>query len=99
MTLDELNGRLFADVPEVASITGRDGRTIRRAAAAGEIPSTKVGNKYMIPTAWIRKQAGQPAAAAPMPDLDELADRVADRVFARFATLFAGRAGEPPEAA
>ena len=99
MTLDELNGRLFADVPEVASITGRDDRTIRRAAAAGEIPSTKVGNKYMIPTAWIREQAGQPTAAAPMPDLDELADRVADRVFARFARLFGERTrSEPGEA-
>ncbi len=89
MTLDDLSGRLFADVPEVASITGRDERTIRRAAAAGEIPSTKVGSKYMIPVAWLRQQAGQAtASAAPLPDLDELADRVADRVIERLAQAF-----------
>jgi hypothetical protein len=95
MTLDDLAGRLFADVPEVASITGRDERTIRKAAAAGEIPSTKWGNKYMIPTAWIREQAGEsaPVPAAPQLDLDELADRLADRMFARFAGLFGGPHG------
>jgi excisionase family DNA binding protein len=93
MNLDELDGRYFADVPEVASITGRDERTIRKAAAAGEIPSTKVGNKYMIPVAWLREQAGQASLSRvpPPPDLDQLVDRIADRVFARFAGLFAAQ--------
>lgn len=104
-TLDDLDGRLFADVPEVASITGRDERTVRRAAAAGEIPSTKVGNKYMIPTAWLREQARQdpPPAAGPV-DLEQLADLLADRMFARLGRLFGGRlvaeqSGESGEAA
>ncbi len=95
-TLGDLGGRLFADVPEAASILGRDERTVRRAAAAGEIPATKVGTKWMIQTAWLRQQAGtaEQAPAAQVPDLDELADRVADRVFARLAGLFAGRIGD-----
>jgi excisionase family DNA binding protein len=91
MTLDELGDQLFADVPQAASILGRDARTVRRAAAAREIPASKVGTKWMIPTAWLRQQAGIPTAAAavPAPDIDELADRVAERLFARFASLFA----------
>ena len=101
MTLDDLNGRLFADVPEAASVLGRDERTVRRAAAAGEIPATKVGTKWMIQTAWLRQQAGiaEQAPSAQVPDLDELADRVADRVFARLAGLFASRIGGDTEAA
>jgi excisionase family DNA binding protein len=95
VTLDELEGRLFADIPQAAAILGRDERTVRRAAAEGEIPATKVGAKYLIPVAWLREQAGEPsAAAAPLPDLDELADRVADRVLARLARLFGDGAGE-----
>ena len=102
MTLDDLNGRLFADVPKAASVLGRDERTVRRAAAAGEIPATKVGTKWMIQTAWLRQQAGvtETSPAAQVPDLDELADRVADRVFARFAQLFGAKvSGESGEAA
>lgn len=93
MTLDNLDGLLFADVAQVASIFGCDERTVRKAAAAGEIPASRIGNKWMIPTAWLRQRAGvisAPEAAAP--DLDELVDRLADRVFARFARLFGERA-------
>lgn len=96
-TLDDLGGRLFADVPEAAAILGRDERTVRKAAAVGEIPSSKVGQKYLIPVAWLREQAGITSPPAPgMPDLDELADRVADRLFARFARLLGGGSGEQP---
>jgi excisionase family DNA binding protein len=89
-TLDDLADRLFADVPEVASITGRDPRTIRAAAESGQIPATKVGKKYLIPTAWLRDQMSQSsvAGAAPGPNLDDLADQVADRLFARFTRAF-----------
>ena len=87
--LDELDGRLFADVPEVARLTGRDPRTIRAAAEAGQIPATKVGKNYAIPTSWIREQMGQtgPVAKTAPLDLDDLADKVADRLFARFARV------------
>ena len=101
MTLDDLGGRLFADIPQAASILGRDERTVRRAAAAGEIPASKVGTKWLIRTSWLREQAGigELGAASAAPDLDELADRLADRMFARLAGLFAGRIGDDTEAA
>jgi excisionase family DNA binding protein len=90
MTLDDLGDRLFADVPQAAEILGRDRRTIRRAAEAGEIPACKVGNKWLIKVEWLREQAGVPAAAPAEIDYDKLADRLADRMFARFASLFGG---------
>ncbi|HET9969828.1 MAG TPA: helix-turn-helix domain-containing protein [Streptosporangiaceae bacterium] len=49
--------RLFASVPEVAEILGSDPRTVRRALEAGQIPGTKVGAFWKIPTAWLLKQA------------------------------------------
>ncbi len=95
MTLDDLDGRLFAEVPEAAAILGRDERTIRRAAAAGDIPATRVGKQYLIPTEWLRQQAGIAAPTAPaLPDLDELVDRLADRFFARFALQLGGTSRE-----
>ena len=101
MKLDDLGDRLFVNVPEAASILRRDERTVRRAAAAGEIPATKAGTKWMIQTAWLRQQAGiaEQAPSAQVPDLDELADRVAARVFARFAQLFGAKAGAESEEA
>jgi len=91
-TLDDLGDRLFADIPQAVSILGRDPRTVRKAAATGDIPARRIGNKWMISTAWLREQAGISApAVAAVPDLDELVDRLADRFFARFASLFAGR--------
>ena len=100
--LDDLAGKLFADIPAVADILGRDERTVRHAAEKGEIPAKKVGARWLVPTAWIREQAGiaEPSPAA-TPDLDALADRVADRVMARLARLFArgaATASDGPEA-
>lgn len=93
MTLDDLGKRLFAYVPEVAQILGRDERTIRAAIKAGQIPATKTGQRYIVRVSWLREQAGQACASQPaaLPDLDELADRVADRLFTRFAGLFTAR--------
>ena len=89
-TLDDLAGRLFASVPEVASLLRRDERTIRRGIEAGTIPATRAGATWSIPTSWLRERAGvaEPSPAAMAPDPDELADRVADRVVARLAGLF-----------
>jgi excisionase family DNA binding protein len=89
--LDDLGDRLFADVPQAARILGLDERTVRKAAAAGEIPAEKIGAKWMIRAAWLRDQAG--TAPPVMPDLDELAERMAERFFTRFARLFGERAG------
>lgn len=98
MTLDDLGDRLFAYVPEVAQILGRDERTVRAAIRAGQIPATKTGQRYIVRTSWLREQAGGPAISAPaaVSDLDELADRVADRIMDRFARLFDARAASEP---
>ena len=84
--LSDLAGQVFADVPQVADILGRDERTVRRAIEAGSIPAKKVGSKWAVPVSWLREQAGVPE---PSPDVDELADAVADRVVARLARLLA----------
>lgn len=66
VTLDDLAGRNFAEVWEVAAIFGSDRRTIRRLCREGGIPHVKVGALYKIPVAWLRQaasgQAGQGAA-------------------------------------
>ena len=85
-TLDDLSGKIFASVPEVADIIGRDERTVRKCAETGLIPAKKFGANWSVPVAWLREQAGLPEAA---PDVDELADQVADRVVARLARLLA----------
>lgn len=91
MTLDDLEGRLFAGVPEVAEILGVDERTVRRAIQAGEIPSTKIGAQHKIRTSWLREQAGQISPAYPMPvfEPDQIAEAVAARLPALLARAFA----------
>jgi excisionase family DNA binding protein len=58
--LARLDGRLFATVTEVSAILSYDpqGRTVRRAIAAGEIPAIRAGSTWRVPTAWIRAQVG-----------------------------------------
>jgi excisionase family DNA binding protein len=71
--LARLDGRLFATVTEVSAILSYDpqGRTVRRAIAAGEIPAIRAGSTWRVPTAWIRAQvglgtdSGQPREPAP----------------------------------
>jgi len=62
--LADLDGRLFASVPEAATVLRSDQRTVRRGIAAGEIPATPVGRVWRVPVAWLRKVAGlEPAEA------------------------------------
>jgi hypothetical protein len=93
VTLDDLGGQNFTGVPEAAAILGGcDPRTIRSEIRAGRIPAIRVGTKWMVPIAWLREQVlggiqpTQPAVAAI--DVEQLADRVADRLVARFAGIF-----------
>jgi excisionase family DNA binding protein len=58
-----LENRMFFKVHEAADVLGLDERTVRRAVTAGEIPSTKIGAQWLIPTAWLREQ-GQMGPAA-----------------------------------
>jgi hypothetical protein len=96
MTLDDLDGRLFASTTEAAAILdGLDPRTVRRAIAAGDIPGRRVGNKLLVPVSWLREQvAGGPGGGPSDPglDLDQLADKVADRVAAKVFGAFASLA-------
>jgi hypothetical protein len=85
-SLNDLAGHVFADVPDVARILGRDERTVRRGIEAGKIPGQKVGARWVVPVAWLREQAGMPE---PSPDTAELADQVAARVLAKLARLLA----------
>jgi excisionase family DNA binding protein len=52
-----LRDRLFVSPKEVAAVTRSDPRTVRRAAERGEIPSTRMGTKILIPASWLREQA------------------------------------------
>jgi excisionase family DNA binding protein len=93
MTLDDLNGQTFASIQQAAAILGgSDERTVRRAAADGSIPSIQVGARRLIPTSWLRQQAGDTRPALPPVDLDQLADRVADRIAAKIFGAFAALA-------
>jgi excisionase family DNA binding protein len=57
-TTAEILDGLFADVPETAGILRYDPRTVRRACEAGEIPAIRSGQRWRIPTSWLREQAG-----------------------------------------
>ena len=95
MNLDDLGGKLFASTTETAAIFDEtDPRTIRRAIANGEIPSRRVGNKLLVPVAWLREQVrgGASEPSAPAVDLDQLADQLADRVVAKILGAVAGLA-------
>ena len=56
--LDSLSGKLFASVPEAATVLRSDPRSVRRAIAAGDIPCTRVGPRALVPVRWLREVAG-----------------------------------------
>ena len=56
--LAELEGKLFATVPEAAVVLRSDVRSVRRSIATGHIPSTPVGPRKLVPVAWLRQAAG-----------------------------------------
>jgi len=55
---ERLRGKLFATVSETSVVLGVDiqGRTIRKAIAAGEIPAVRAGATWRVPVTWIRQQ-------------------------------------------
>ena len=54
---ERIEGKLFATTTEAAAVLRCDARTLRKAIEAAEVPATKAGNTYRIPTAWLREQA------------------------------------------
>ena len=57
-TLEELRTWIFATVPEIATVTRNDPRTIRKAIQMGEIPACRFGDTIRIPVAPFLKQCG-----------------------------------------
>lgn len=55
--LVSLEGKLFASVPEAATVLRSDPRSVRRAIVAGDIPATRVGPRWLIPVPWLRRGA------------------------------------------
>jgi len=56
--LAELEGKLFATVPEAAVVLRSDVRSVRRSIAAGDIPAVPVGPRKLVPVTWLRQAAG-----------------------------------------
>jgi hypothetical protein len=56
--LARLGDQIFASTPEAATVLRSDPRSVRRGIAAGDIPATRVGPRWLIPTEWLRHAAG-----------------------------------------
>ncbi len=58
-TLDALvaSGAAFTDTPTAAVILGADERTVRSAIKSGDIPAVRVGQRWKISVAWLRRAA------------------------------------------
>jgi excisionase family DNA binding protein len=52
----EARGELFGFPADVADVFGKDLKTVYRALENGEIPHTRIGQRYQIPVAWMRRQ-------------------------------------------
>ena len=61
LTIADLGDRLFADVPETAALLRIDERTCRRSIERGEIPAIRTGQRWRVPTSWLRSAAGLPS--------------------------------------
>ena len=52
----EAAGRSFAYPAEVAAVFDKDTKTVYLALERGEIPYTRIGQRYQISVAWMRRQ-------------------------------------------
>jgi len=69
LTALEDSERLFCYPQEAADVMGCDFKTVYSALERGEIPHTRIGQRYHIPVAWLRRQVDgldrpQPAGTA-----------------------------------
>ena len=51
--LADLDGKLFASVPEAAAVLRSNPRSVRRSIAAGYISAVPVGPRKLAPVAWL----------------------------------------------
>ena len=54
---EPLAGRIVLTTAEVGAVLGCDGRTVRRAIEAGQVPAVRVGRRLCVPAAWLRERA------------------------------------------
>jgi excisionase family DNA binding protein len=59
-----LDGAGMLSVPQAARLLNLDERTVRTACEKQQIPSTRVGVRWQIPTWWLRQQVRPPRQAA-----------------------------------
>jgi excisionase family DNA binding protein len=64
-TLDDLDGRLFASIPEAAAVLGWSEHTVRRGVADGSIPYAMAGSHKRVRVSWLRQVAGSPEPQVP----------------------------------
>jgi hypothetical protein len=56
LTALEADGRLFAFPAETAAVFRKDTKTVYLALERGEIPYVRIGQRYQISVAWMRRQ-------------------------------------------
>ena len=49
---------LFVSAPDVAAVIGLSMGLVYAGLRDGTIPSVRLGQRYRIPSAWVRQQAG-----------------------------------------
>jgi hypothetical protein len=64
-TLHDLDGRLFASIPETAAVLGWSQQVVRRGVADGSIPYEMAGSQKRVRVSWLRQVAGEPEPAPP----------------------------------
>jgi hypothetical protein len=52
----ESQGKLFGFPADVADVFNKDVKVVYRALERGEIPYTRIGQRYQISVAWMRRQ-------------------------------------------
>jgi hypothetical protein len=53
----EAAGKLWATPAQTADVLERDLKATYLALERGEIPSNRIGQRYNVPVAWLRRQA------------------------------------------
>jgi hypothetical protein len=66
-TLQDLDHRLFASIPEAARVLGWSEHTVRQGIADGSIPWAPAGSHKRVKVSWLRQVAGTPEPAPEVP--------------------------------
>jgi hypothetical protein len=61
----EAAGKTFGYPADVAAVFDKDNKTIYAALERGEIPHVRIGQRYQISVAWMRRQVDGPGSPQP----------------------------------